>query len=245
MADKHDIVEKVYKAKGNSILADELIQDYIPFIKSETAKFTKHSVELGVDDELSIGMIAFHQAIESYDKAKGAFLGFCSVIIKNRLIDYTRKEKRHAGIISLDRPAYSDSEKTMLEELADDKDEYEALEIKDATREEILELTHELESFGLSLTDIADNCPRQERTLNACRQAVDFCTESFETVASIKATGKLPISLIAEKLKISKKTLERHRKYILALVIIYSNGYTIIRGHLKQVFPKKKGGDRK
>ena len=32
-----------------------------------------------------------------------------------------------------------------------------------------------------------------------------------------------------------RQTLERHRKYMVALLLIYTNGYEIIRGHLKQV----------
>ena len=34
---------------------------------------------------------------------------------------------------------------------------------------------------------------------------------------------------------VERKTLERHRKYMVALLLIYTNGYEIIRGHLKQV----------
>ena len=29
--------------------------------------------------------------------------------------------------------------------------------------------------------------------------------------------------------------MERHRKYLVALLLIYTNGYEIIRGHLAQV----------
>ena len=32
-----------------------------------------------------------------------------------------------------------------------------------------------------------------------------------------------------------RKTLERHRKYMVALLLIHTNGYEIIRGHLTQV----------
>ena len=37
-----------------------------------------------------------------------------------------------------------------------------------------------------------------------------------------------------------RKTLERHRKYLLAMLVIQTNGYEIIRGHLRHVW--KKGG---
>ena len=41
--------------------------------------------------------------------------------------------------------------------------------MRDATRQEIAELTRQMEHFEVSLSDVADNCPRQQRTLAACR----------------------------------------------------------------------------
>ena len=36
---EHDIVAQVYAAKEDSGAADQFIQQYLPFIRSETAKF--------------------------------------------------------------------------------------------------------------------------------------------------------------------------------------------------------------
>jgi RNA polymerase sigma factor len=58
----------------------------------------------------------------------------------------------------------------------------------------------------------------------------------------MKQAKKLPIAAMAEGAGVERKTLERHRKYLMALLIIYSNGYDIIRGHLKQVLNPAKGG---
>ena len=40
---------------------------------------------------------------------------------------------------------------------------------------------------------------------------------------------------------VERKTLERHRKYILAMLLIQTNGYEIIRGHLRHVL-RRRGG---
>ena len=56
-------------------------------------------------------------------------------------------------------------------------------------------------------------------------------------------TRRLPLAALADGAGVEKKTLERHRKYLMALLIIYSNGYEIIRGHLKQVLQLPKGGE--
>lgn len=242
MASDNEIVSRVYSAKGNSVLADSLIEDYLPFIKSETSKFTGRMVKEGVDDEVSIAMIAFHQAVEAYSKTKGAFLSFAAVVIKNRLIDFTRSESRHTGQVSLDQQSNRHDGISLMDSIEDESDDFYNSDCKGATFQEIKELQSELEGFGLSLTDIADNSPRQERTLDACRDVVDFCLNAPNVVSEVKSTGRLPVARIVEETKVARKTLERHRKYILAMLVIYSNGYEIIRNHLNEVFIVTKGG---
>ena len=41
---------------------------------------------------------------------------------------------------------------------------------------------------------------------------------------------------------VERKTLERHRKYLAAFLLAFTNGYEIIRGHLCQVAPKRGDG---
>ena len=52
-------------------------------------------------------------------------------------------------------------------------------------------------------------------------------------------TKRLPLGKLSDGSGVERKTLERHRKYLVALLLIYTNGYEIIRGHLAQVL---KGG---
>ena len=59
MNNEHKIVQQVYAAKEDVQAADRLIGTYLPFIKTETAKFLKRPPIEGHDDELSIAMIAF------------------------------------------------------------------------------------------------------------------------------------------------------------------------------------------
>ena len=77
MNDAHKIVEQVYAAKEDVRAADDLIRAYLPFIKAETAKFLKRPPIEGHDDELSIAMIAFHEAIGGYSRTRGCFPEIC------------------------------------------------------------------------------------------------------------------------------------------------------------------------
>ena len=234
MQDEHELIQQVYAAKEDMEAADRLIGSYMPFIKSETAKFLKRPPMEGHDDELSIAMIAFHEAVRGYSRSRGAFLKYAAMIMKSRLIDYRRKEQRHGNVISLDAPAGED-DAPLSDTIADETDHNEAYVVREATRAEIEELTRQMREFGVSLSDMADNCPKQQRTLEACRKALWHAKEHPELLDELLKTRRLPIARLSEGSGTERKTLERHRKYMVALLLIYTNGYEIIRGHLTQV----------
>ena len=173
MNDAHKIVEQVYAAKEDVRAADDLIRAYLPFIKAETAKFLKRPPMEGQDDELSIAMMAFHEAIGGYSRTRGSFLKYAAMLIRSRLVDYSRREQRHSRVISLDAPI-GEEDATLGETLADDRDPREETALRDATRAEIEELTRQMQEFGVGLSDVADNCPKQQRTLDACRRALEL-----------------------------------------------------------------------
>lgn len=238
MAQEHQIIQRVCKAKEDIRTADELIKDYLPFIKGEAAKHLKRPCIEENDDELSIAMIAFHEAIVGYSRLRGAFLPYASMLIQSRLIDHARKERRHRGHLSMETPIGEDGD-TVGEQIPCEKDRHEELIHRDATRAEIEELSRQMEQFGVSLPDVADNCPKQKRTMDACRRVLDCAKDSPEILEELLRTGRLPIARLSEKSGVERKTLERHRKYLIALLLICTNGYEIIRGHIKQVL---KGG---
>ena len=197
MREEYDLLEQIRAAQQSADAADGLIRQYMPYVKSETAKFLKRIPREGHDDELNIAMFAFYESILSYRQEKGAFLRFASTGIRNRLIDYYRKEKR-------------------------------------------LHFSAQLASFGLSLGDIADSCPRQDRTLAACQKALAFAIEYPELLDQLVQTKKLPLAQLCAGAGVERKTLERHRKYMIAILLAYTNGFEIIRGHLRQL--SRKGG---
>ena len=40
---------------------------------------------------------------------------------------------------------------------------------------------------------------------------------------------------------VERKTIERHRRYLVAVLLAFTNGFEIIRGHLRRIVPT--GGD--
>ena len=239
MQKDHRIIKAVYGAKKDPRKADELIRSYIPFIRSEAAKCISR-VCTEQDDEYSIALIAFHEAILGYERERGAFLGYASMLIKSRIIDYQRREARHQGQVSIYAESGED-DRTILDEMADGRDHYEEAVNLEATKQEIAELSAVMARFGVSFSDVADHSPRQERTLEACTRAVRWAAGDKLLLEELLRTGKLPMARLVQGSGAERKTLERHRKYILAMLLIQTNGYEIIRGHLKHVL-KGKGG---
>ena len=245
MRENREIVARVRAAQRDPRAADELVRSYLPFIKAETAKFMGRPPREGRDDELGIAMFAFHEAVMSYDRSRGAFLPLAGLSIKNRLIDFRRRERRHAEVGSLDerRPTAGDGDdRPLVETLVAEKDEISERETRLASRAEIAEYASQLRDFGITLYDVARSCPRQQRTLDACGRALAHARSNPALLERLLATKKLPLADLVRGSGAERKTLERHRTYLVALLLAYTNGFEIIRGHLCKVMGTR-GGD--
>ena len=126
-----------------------------------------------------------------------------------------------------------------MDTLADPHDEYAEQEVREATQEEIRELSAQMTDFGVSMTDIAENAPKQNRTLAICQKAVYYARKHPEILEEFLRTKRVPLARLAEGAEVERKPLERHRKYLVAVLLICTNGYEILRGHIMQVL---KGG---
>jgi len=130
---------------------------------------------------------------------------------------------------------------SIADTLADRSDHADETVMRAATKAEIQELSAQMQQFGISLSDVADNCPKQQRTLLACQKALTYARENSHLLDRLVNTGRLPVAELSAGAGVERKTLERHRKYMMALMLICTNGYEIIRGHIMQVL---KGGTK-
>lgn len=231
---EHEIIRQVRAAQEDTRAADAFVRQYIPFIKSETAKFLKRPPQEGQDEELGIAMFAFYESMMSYQRGRGAFLRLAALAIRNRLIDHYRKEKRHGNVISWEMPM-GDEENNLMEQVADHRNETERMVSRTAAQKEIAEFAQQLMEFGVSMTDVAEQCPKQERTLAACMRALEYAKKNSQLLHLMVESKRLPIAQLVQGAGVERKTLERHRKYVVAIMLAYTNGYEIIRGHLRQL----------
>lgn len=238
---EHEIIGLVGRAQRDQRAADDFIQQYMGFIRSETVKFIHTAPENGHEDELSIAMLAFYESVLNYESRKGPFLPYAARNIRNRLIDYYRREKRHMGVLSLHTASGEEEERPLLDTLPDETDHWEGYALREASQQEIQAFGMQLEKMGLTFGDVAQNCPRQERTFAACRRALDYARANPQLLRRLEESGRLPMKELAAGSGTEQKTLERHRKYLLAILLAFTNGYEIIRGHLCQMRPAREG----
>lgn len=230
------INERVVRIRFIKEEKNEFIQDYKPFIAATVEKCVGRYVTYGQDDELSIGLIAFEEAINHYDYNKGNFLSFAQNVIKRRVIDYYRKEKRHQNVAYINDyyPDEGDEDNVydyiMTAEQIQSK--YFDQEINDLRKAEIMQLKEDLKKFDLSFNDIAKSSPKHKSTKKSYLDIVKFIIENKEIVDKIKQKKYIPVADIQMATKLPRKTIERARNYVIAAVLILTGDYYSLRDYI-------------
>lgn len=224
----------IYCAKNDIDERNRLIEAYKPFIIKVVSKICGRFIQEGVDEEISIGLIAFNEAIEVFDLRKGAFFSFCETVIRRRLIDYYRKQKRTVEVPMSVVCSESDGKTDFLEnQMANYEFEEKALAIE--RREEVLEFNNHLKKYGIALSDLLKSCPKHESARQRAIKVAKIIAADAGLKKHLLMNKTLPINAILEKINISRKTLERHRKYIIAVTLILLEDFPYLSEYIKGV----------
>lgn len=206
---------------------EKFIEENKDFIYKITCNVCKRKLQWQNDDELSIALIAFNKACDSYSQNKGAFLPYAKIIIKNALIDYFRKSKNTPYLaFSTEEEAfdYIDSRNSLIE--------FEKQQENLRRAEEISYFSMELSRYKLTLDDLVEASPSHLDTRNTILNIAFRCSKEESILKYIIEKKKLPIKEIMLFTSMSRKFLEKWRKYILVLILILSSDdYPYIRSY--------------
>ena len=97
----YDNSDQVERAQADEEYLNKFIKDNKRFIMVSEFKETKRFISES-DDEWSIALIAFHEAVKAYDLSKGNFRTFAALVIRRRLTDYIISQSRHQAEIPLE-----------------------------------------------------------------------------------------------------------------------------------------------
>lgn len=211
-----DIDNMVVQAKDDPKALEDFIRSQEGFIIKAASRTSKHYVTKS-DDEWSIALSAFAEAVEKYELGKGSFMAFAELLIRRRLIDWFRINGRNNEEIHVED----------IENEPDTSRETEELKL------EILALECVLKEYGISFMDLTDASPKAQKTKDACRKAINWIITNPMIINQMKESGQLPIKIIENNSGVPRKILERHRKYIIAVVEILTGDYPWLNEYVR------------
>jgi RNA polymerase sigma factor len=222
--------------QGNRNILNEIIEAYKPFIAKTVSSVCKRYI-YETDDEFSIGLIAFNEAIEKYSSERGSsLLSFSEVLIKRRVIDYIRKQTKNQHIsMDLITEAHEDESAgtVIVNELS--LEDYKKKADEQLRKEEIIHFQQLLKTFDLNFSDLVENSPKHtDARINAILVA-KMLVENRELKEFLYEKKRLPIKQLEKMVDVSRKTIERNRKYIIAIALILSSDYVYMKDYLKGV----------
>lgn len=200
---------------------NEMIQEYMPLIIKTISQTTGRYVSVENSEELSIGLMAFVEAMEKYEESKGMFESFAKLVIKSRVINYLKSENKHQEVISIE---------ALHEQGIHIIDEYvEPIGVEDRLKEELDLLRQEIRSFGFGFDELVEESPKHKDTRDNAIELSEKVSKEEEFTTFMYAKKRLPITGIARKFSVTEKVLKRSKKFIISVVIIFYKNLTSVK----------------
>ncbi len=223
--------EFVYTLKlikeGDELLREEFLSRYTPFMLKIASNAVGKYIDIKNSDEYSIALSAFNEAIDCYDMTKNYnFLLFSEHVIKRRLIDYMRKNKRNKELPF----SYFDDESELLERYLNPVQDRSFEDVE--AREGIVEYKETLEEFGINFVELILNVPKHKDSRELCLRIATILTDDDELFRLLCKYKNIPRNELKRRAGVHGRTIGRHRKYIIAVCLILKSDLEISKSYL-------------
>ncbi|WLV25485.1 RNA polymerase sigma-I factor [Aciduricibacillus chroicocephali] len=220
--------------EGDAYVLNHLLTSYQPFVAKSVSEVCKRYIDPKRDDEFSIGLSAFNEAISSYVPERGNFFSFAKLVIKRKVIDYIRYSQKGVTAVSLDE-TYDEEQMENPLEAAAVKENYDKEQDAWFRKQEIIEFAKQLNQYKLTLTELAESSPKHRDARDSAVATAKILYRDEALRDHVKRKHKLPIKELAKLVDVSKKTLERNRKFILAIFIVLDGDFVYLQEYLKGI----------
>lgn len=235
------IEETIAKIKcGDTQLKEGLINDYKPFIIKVISSVTGRFVDTKNSDELSIGLMAFDEAIESFNADKNVgFLSFAEIVIKRRVVDYIRKDIKNSNVYPFTYFESNDNEDNNIFEnkymVVEPGSLFDKIELK----EEIELFRKRLGEFDISLFDLVGNAPKHSDSKALAISIARVLADNTALSDKLEKKKNIPMTDLLRIVQVNRKTVERNRKFIIAVYLIINSRLEVLQGYIANA---EKGG---
>ncbi|WP_088186455.1 RNA polymerase sigma-I factor [Desulfosporosinus sp. FKA] len=217
------IQQTLQQAKsGNELVREEFIKNHKPFILKVSSNLCRRYLTWGRDDELSIALVAFNEAIDKYEPGEGAsFYGLAKTIMTRRLIDHFRKESKYQ-LLSLS-PSESDSNDFKNYDSEVSMEMYQETEQNYDFAETVKSYVFALAEYGITLEDLVKVSPKHRDSKATLYKVAQELSDRDDLLQYLTKNKCLPLKELELLTGIKRKVLERGRKYLIATVLILSD----------------------
>ncbi len=231
--DQYNLKQRLDRvAAGDRQAREELIEHYRGFVKKEAQRVCRRYLEWGRDEELSIALMAFNEAIDDYRESKTASLeSFARMVIRRRLVDYFRKSDT--------RTVLTGEQALLQTPVEEDWEQSERVE-------EVKRYRGLLESFGLTLKQVARAQPKYQETRKRLRNVAKIMAGNEELMKLLYQSRKLPKKRLCEMAGVTSRMLDRGRAYVVALALLLSHeDLPLLQGYALELVGKGEEGYEK
>lgn len=232
-----ELEDDVLRAKEDPDYRNSFLKKNKKFILT-TAYRTLNRYVTDSDDEWSVALLAFNEAIDEYEESRGSFESFAKLVIKRRLLNHSRSESKY-------RNEYSTEPTVLAGELSGEEDPSSfQMEVRsrisdlstDDRRQKLVEeigaLKKEINSYGIDFFGLEAVSPKAEKTRKMCLALVAELKTDDALMKRLRETKSLPITELCARTRIQKKVLERHRKYIITAAEIVCGDYPLLKEYI-------------
>ena len=226
--------ELIENARTDDWAMEQLITSHELFILKCASSCSRRYITKS-DDEWSVALAAFSQAVEEYQATRGSFLPFAELVIRRRLADYFKSQRYKEMEILASSEVFEsgpleDSPQPALQAAVTNKlvvDEPYDLKL------EIESANQVFSRYGFSFFDLADCSPKAQKTKTACAKAVACLIKNPLLYHELRTSKTLPLKAIEKMTHLPRKILDRHRKYIIAATEILSGEYPQLAEYMR------------
>lgn len=219
---------------GDEQAREDLLNEYKPFVAKTAMNLCKRPLDWGQKDELSIALIAFNSAIDSYDAKKQVpFLPYAKVVIQNRLKDFFRKESRLSQEVPLESEN-AEGKTISPAEIQAAWEDYRDRTIEDERQDELAEFEELLGTYEINFEALVEVSPKHRDSRQTLLHIAHYINNHKDFLNHLLIKKQLPVNDLVLAVGVNRKTIERGRKFIIASVLVlhHHNNFPYISSYI-------------
>lgn len=215
---------------GNTAAREKLISENLIFIKKIVSKNTTGYEDIDSRDEYSVGLMAFNEAIDGYRPGLRSFHSFAADVIRKRIIDCHRSRSSYLArnLLVLDTEKFSENR-----EMNSPTDQVHV-------KMEMELFVKKLSEYNIGLRDLIDETPKHTDSRLLCLRIAKIITGEPDLHHHFRKYRTIPLKMLLQKITINRKTVERHRRYIIAICLVLMSDLDTMKEYVENLY---KGGD--